>query len=288
MKKKMSRRLFLKSLLSFAAAGFTISIGGYSYARYMEPGLLDIQELVVADPKIPESFDGMKLIQFSDTHLSEYYTLGQLEHIQEIINDYSPDAVFFTGDLMDDPGSYKHPEKIIPLMKKIKAPLGKFAVYGNHDHGGYGSDAYSEIMSRAGFNVLKNETVKIRLANQSFITIGGLDDLILGRPDYERTAGAFHPDSYNILLAHEPDAWIRAKNFPVDLQLSGHSHGGQIQLPFYGPVITPPLADIYTEGLYKYGTRKLYVNRGLGTTRLPFRFLSMPELTVFTLKSSHV
>ncbi|KZZ85264.1 metallophosphoesterase [Bacillus sp. SJS] len=284
MNKKMSRRLFLKSFLSFTAAGFFCSIGGYSYARYLEPKLLDIQELELISPKIPTGFNGMKIVQFSDTHLSEYYSISQLAEIKDTINGFTPDLVVFTGDLMDDPLHYSRTEEIIPHLEDIKAPLGKYAVYGNHDHGGYGSDIYAEILKRSGFKVLKNESEKVSLLDGSYINIAGLDDLILGRPDYQKTVRSFTPNTYNILLAHEPDAWIQAKKLHIDLQLSGHSHGGQIQLPLYGPLITPPYADKYTEGLYEFGSKKLYVNRGLGTTRLPFRFLSVPELTVFTLK----
>ncbi|MBS2968650.1 metallophosphoesterase [Metabacillus sp. KIGAM252] len=286
MNKKMSRRLFLKSFLSFTVAGFVFSIGGYSYARYLEPKLLDIQELEVISSKIPNGFSGMKIVQFSDTHLSDYYSISQLGKIKDAINGYKPDIVLFTGDLMDDPLHYRQTKDIIPHLKDIVAPLGKYAVYGNHDHGGYGSDVYAEILKHSGFKLLKNESEKVRLLDGTYINIAGLDDLMLGKPDYQKTAGSFSPKTFNILLAHEPDSWIQAKKLHVDLQLSGHSHGGQIQLPFYGPLITPPYADVYTEGLYEFGSKKLYVNRGLGTTRLPFRFLSVPELTVFTLKSA--
>src|SRR5699024_2934241 len=95
-------------------------------------------------------------------------------------------------------------------------------------------------------------------------------------------------DSYKILLSHAPDLADEAALFNIHLQLSGHSHGGQIKIPFVGAIVKPPYAEKYYEGFYKIGDNPpltLYVNRGIGTTRLPFRFLSRPELTVFTLVS---
>ncbi|MTH53106.1 metallophosphoesterase [Bacillus mangrovi] len=283
MNKKIPRRSFLKGFLSFAAAGFTLSAGGYGYARFLEPRLLDIQPLNIVSKKIQPAFDGLKIVQFSDTHLSKHYSLNQLKKIITAINGHSPDLVFFTGDLIDDPLHYKEGRQVILHLSGIKAALGKYAVYGNHDHGGYGTGLYQEIMAQSGFRLLKNESARVSLVDGSFIHVAGLDDLILGRPDYKKTAAMGSRSEFTILLAHEPDAWLEAKKYDFDLQLSGHSHGGQIQLPFYGPLITPPYADVYTEGMYTSGEKNLYVNRGLGTTRLPFRFLSVPEITVITL-----
>ncbi|MGD6817586.1 metallophosphoesterase [Metabacillus sp. 113a] len=286
MTKKVHRRMFLKSMLYFAFAGLALSAGGYSYSRYLEPKLLDVEKIEFTSPKLPQSFSGIKAVQFSDTHLSDHYTLEQLKNIKESINALSPDLVFFTGDLIDDPLHYKEKNGIISQLADIKAPLGKFSVFGNHDHGGYGSNIYAEVMMQSGFTMLKNESRDIRLADGAVITVSGLDDLMLGKPDYQNLEKGLSEETFNILLAHEPDAWLHTKKLAVDVQLSGHSHGGQVQLPFYGPLITPPFADIYTEGLYEYGEMKLYVNRGLGTTRVPFRFLSMPELTVFTFNKA--
>ncbi|XQY93262.1 metallophosphoesterase [Metabacillus sp. HB246100] len=285
MTKKYSRRSFIKGLFSFSIGGLLVSIGGYSYARYFEPSLLDITNFNIENEKLPLSFDGFKVVQFSDTHLSNYFTLDRLETIVEKMNSISPDIVFFTGDLMDEPNQYEYVNKIVPVLEKIKAPYGKYAIYGNHDHGGYGTDIYKNVIEMSGFTLLNNQVVTIQKQDGTKISVSGLDDLMLGKPSYEGTLGNLNPEIFNILLAHEPDAALETHQYSVDLQLSGHSHGGQIQLPFYGPLITPPYATEYFEGMYEVGNMKLYVNRGLGTTRLPFRFLSTPEISCFTLKS---
>jgi uncharacterized protein len=280
-----SRRSFLKGLLSFSFASLLTAAGGYTYARYIEPTLLDIVKKSITDPKIPKAFDGFKIVQFSDTHLSDFFTLKRLNTIVTNINQLSPDLLFFTGDLMDEPNQYTEINKIVPVLEQLNAPFGKYAVYGNHDHGGYGTDIYKNVITMSGFTLLQNKVAHVSMIDGSKIGIAGIDDLMLGKPTYEGTLGNLNKDLFNILLAHEPDAALEAKRFNVDLQLSGHSHGGQIQVPFYGPLITPPYSTVYSEGMYDVEKMKLYVNRGLGTTRLPFRFLSVPEITVFTLYS---
>ncbi len=285
MKKLYSRRSFLKGLFSISIGGILAGAGGYTYARYFEPGFLDINQLKITHSTIPKSFDGFKIVQFSDTHLSEYFTIGRLRTIVDKINDLSPDLLFFTGDLMDEPNQYTQMNEIVPVLEKLEAPFGKFAVYGNHDHGGYGTDIYRNIITMSGFTLLQNQVQNISMLDGHKISVSGIDDLMLGKPSYEGTLGNLNKHTFNILLAHEPDAALESKKYHVHLQLSGHSHGGQVQVPFYGPLITPPFATEYFEGMYDIDNMKLYVNRGLGTTRLPFRFLSVPEITQLTLYS---
>lgn len=286
MTKSYSRRSFLKGLLSFSLASIFTVAGGYTYARYVEPTFLDKKKITITHPNIPKPFNGFKIVQFSDTHLSDFFTLKRLDKIVNEINLLSPDLLLFTGDLMDAPNQYDQINKIVPVLEKLEAPYGKYAVYGNHDHGGYGTDIYRNVITMSGFTLLQNEVRDISMKDGNKICIAGLDDLMLGKPSYEGTLANLNKEMFNILLAHEPDAALQAKKFHVHLQLSGHSHGGQIQLPFFGPLITPPYATEYFEGIYDIDNMKLYVNRGLGTTRLPFRFLSVPEITEFTLYST--
>ncbi|MBT2687825.1 metallophosphoesterase [Bacillus sp. ISL-47] len=285
MPKKVSRRSFLKRALGFAAAAFGLSAGGYYYARDIETRLLDITNHKILNNAIPQAFNNVKIVQFSDTHLGFHYDLNQLEELIEKINNIKPDIIFFTGDLMDEPNKYSEANQIAPLLQNLEAPLGKFAIYGNHDHGGYGSDIYKTIMDEAGFILLLNENYKIDVSGSSIHVIG-IDDAMLGRPDIKLAVENIEEDSYKILLSHAPDLADGASSFGIHLQLSGHSHGGQIKIPFFGALVKPPYAERYHEGFYKIGSQDpltLYVNRGLGTTRLPFRFLSRPEMTVFTL-----
>lgn len=285
MSKKVSRRTFLKNFLGTLLTAIGASAGGYLYAEKVEPSLLKVNRHQVAHDDIPQSFNNFKIVQFSDTHLGFQYTLEQLRELVDKINQIDPDILFFTGDLLDAPNQYKDSDKVISILQNLKAPFGKFAVYGNHDHGGYGTDLYRSVMEKSGFHLLLNQSTSIQIKNET-IFLMGIDDAMLGRPDLNAALTDVPNDSYKILLSHAPDLADYAVNYNIQLQLSGHSHGGQIQIPFLGALVKPPYAEKYFEGFYSIGDKMpltLYVNRGLGTTRLPFRFLSVPELTVFTL-----
>jgi len=285
---KQTRRTFLKrsfgSILTLLGLGST----GFLYANQIEPSLLDIQELQMNHPLIPDSFDGIRLVQFSDTHLGFHYNLNQFKKLVNKINSFHPDIILFTGDLMDEPNHYTEINKLIPILKSLHAPLGKYCIFGNHDHGGYGSDIYRNIMETTDFTVLLNESVPIKNRDGSTIYLLGIDDAMLGNPNLPMTLKNVPKNTFKILLSHAPDLADTASQYPIQWQLSGHSHGGQIKIPLFGALVTPPFGQIYPEGLYSVGDKSLlslYVNRGIGTTRLPFRFLSKPELTIFTLKA---
>lgn len=278
------RRIFMISLI-LSIPPLTI----YIYAFYFETKALSVTWNDIDNPNIPEGFHGVKILQFSDTHFGSNFPHKQQQILVDKINRLNPDIVVFTGDLIDKFGEYAAERKYSQtILAQIHAPLGKYAVFGNHDRGGGGSPLYKEYMEKAGFTVLNNEMKKIKAPNGDYITISGLDDFLLGKPKIQSTLQNLRIEDFNLLLVHEPDAVEQISEYPVDLQISGHSHGGQVQLPFIGPIITTSLANKYVEGLYslegKSKPLQLYVNRGIGTTRMPIRFLSKPELSVFSLK----
>lgn len=283
----MNRRSFLKRFIGSTVALFGISSGGYYYAREIEPTTLQITKEYITSPNIPISFNQLKIIQFSDTHLGFHYTLAQLEKLITTINELEPDVIVFTGDLIDEPQTYTETQSLIKILQKLQATHGKFWIYGNHDHGGYGTDIIKNIMDQAAFQLLQNSHTTITLENEQLV-LAGIDDTILGTPDLEKSLKNSNPELFTILLAHAPDFADITVNHPVDVQLSGHSHGGQVRLPFIGHLYTPIHAEKYTQGKYTLDDGKLllYVNQGIGTTRLPFRFFCKPELHLFTLQKS--
>jgi uncharacterized protein len=288
MLKNQTRRTFLKRITGSILTILGLGAGGYVYANRIEPSLLGITRQEIRHPLIPAGFHNKKIIQFSDTHLGFQYNLNQFKKLVDIINAEQPDMILFTGDLMDEPNMYKEINNLTGIIKNLHAPLGKYCIYGNHDHGGYGTEIYRNIMEAAGFTVLLNNASFTKLADGSRIFIAGIDDVMLGKPDLSAALKNVPENQFCILLAHEPDFAQTALQYPIHWQLSGHSHGGQVKLPFMGALILPPFAEIYQEGLYTIGGDNeliLYVNRGIGTTGLPFRFFSKPELTVFTLSS---
>ncbi|GAA0613631.1 metallophosphoesterase [Virgibacillus siamensis] len=282
----MNRRTFLKKSIGSLLALVGLSGGTYFYAREIETGMLQLKRDVIFSKKIPESFNQFKIVQFSDTHIGFHYSLEQLNEVVNTINNEEPDLVVFTGDLVDQANTYNWNDKLIKTLKKIQASNGKYWIYGNHDHGGYGTDIVKNTMDKAGFQLLKNSHTTIRNADGELI-LAGIDDVMLGDPNLRKTLTAANPELFTILLAHEPDYADQVVRYPVDMQLSGHSHGGQVRLPFIGDLYTPLYAEKYVEGKHSLNNGKLtlYVSKGIGTTRVPYRFLCKPEINIFTLKT---
>jgi|SRR5690625_3739386 len=283
----MKRRTFIKRTLGSLITASLFSAGTYYYAREIEPNRITISNFTISSNKVPQSFNHFKIVQFSDTHIGFHFHLNKIEKLINTINEQNPDLIVFTGDLIDQPNTFQKTNELGKLLKQLKAPYGKYWVYGNHDHGGYGTDLVKNIMKKAEFTLLKNEYTFIEKNNQK-ILLSGIDDVILGHPNL----GQSLPDNYDgshftILLAHEPDYADVSAQFPIDIQLSGHSHGGQVRLPFLGHLYTPIFAEKYVLGKYMLRDESflLYVNRGIGTTRLPFRMFCSPEISTYTLHS---
>ena len=260
-----------------------VLIGLLSYARFIEPNTLTEKSIKISSDYVSETADNLKIAVFSDTHFSNDYDLKDFQKILDSINKNKPDLIFFTGDLIDNLSTYNgNPEDISIAFNSIEAPLGKYSIFGNHDYGGGAENEYEKILNAGGFKVLKNQYFGL---DSYKISIIGIDDLMLGNGDLAKATWARN-DYFNILLCHEPDIIDSVLDYNIDLMISGHTHGGQIHIPGYTEGFLPPYGKNYVKGLYEFSnTRlsKLYVNPGLGTTKIPLRFLSPPEITYITI-----
>ncbi|MFS1514261.1 metallophosphoesterase [Chengkuizengella sp. SCS-71B] len=287
MKEKISRRSFLGKMWrsGLAFIGLSVSIPTYSY--FGERKWLQTTQIKLSSKRIPLQFSGLKIVHFSDLHLGFHMDDQYFDDLIKQVNAHQPDIICFTGDLVDEDAS--NLSTYILKLQQFEAPYGKFAVLGNHDKIRIDSTAWvTEVLKRSNFNLLVNENVQIKRDN-AVINMTGVDDIIYGNPNLDKALLEANKDTYTILLAHEPDFADVAHNYQVDLQLSGHSHGGQIRLPLIGHIITPPMAKKYVNGLYEVGdSLKVYTNKGVGTTIYPFRFFCRPEITVITLETSLV
>lgn len=276
----------MKKLFAFLFAVFFIAGALYIYARFVEPNLLVVKYENIKSTRINDEAEDLRIVQFSDTHISEYFDMQDLKRVAEKINAENPDIVVFTGDLIDEYNSYEYKDninEIWEILGSIDAPLGKYAVYGNHDYGGGAERIYGEIMEKSGFVILKNEKMSFEDYN---INIVGMDDAIFGVFEKDKLIGFMEAESYNIVLGHEPDVVDYMLEYSIDLFLAGHSHGGQVNLPFVD--VLPPLGEKYMAGMYTFNNYRqtlLYVNIGLGTTKIPLRFMAPPELTVLVLSN---
>lgn len=283
--KTLTRRNFIKkSFYSTIGSAFLFA----AYSSLIERHWVEIREIEIHSNRIPSSFHGVRIVQFSDLHFGFYMDTSDLKKIAQQINATKPDLICFTGDLIDKEFTKKDANQVANILKQLKSPLGKYAILGNHDYWG-DSRLVQECLQEAGFQILMNDCVRISKGTE-YIYLSGLDDVMEGLPDIEKVMKKWSQDQqkYHIILVHEPDFAEVISEYPIDLQLSGHSHGGQINFPVIGPLITPPISQKYPLGLYEKINNKnltLYTNRGLGTTILPLRFFCRPEITVFTLRN---
>lgn len=254
------------------------------YAFKIEPFNLVANEIAINT----KTQDTIKIIQFSDTHIKENFSYKNLNKVVDNINKHNPDIVVFTGDLYDNYAKYNDDSNIIKELQHINAKYAKIAVWGNRDHGGGGARAYETIMEQAGFIVLKNENYCITTDTNKQILITGLDERMLGNPILPKTS-KLTSANYALLLLHEPDIIDSLDSSLYDLALSGHSHGGQIDIPFI-PVINQKAVNAtafstkYISGLYELNnTTKMYVNTGIGTTHVSARFGVTPEISIFNI-----
>ncbi|MBP3887446.1 MAG: metallophosphoesterase [Cellulosilyticum sp.] len=276
----------LKGIVNLCLTLILIVVCIYVDARYIEPKLLWVKEEQVATGKLAAGTQ-VKVVLFNDVHLGEYYSLEDFKKIINKINEQEPDVILFAGDLIDDNKTYKEEEGGIALLSELKAKYGKYAVYGNHDHGGNGTKRYARMMKQSGFILLKDKNEKITLDNGEQLCIIGIDDIVLSKPKFEEAFVGTDESHFNLFISHAPDVVEYVKKMPIDLQVSGHSHGGQVRLPLIGAPLTVPFGTQYIKGFYKPEEKEdmvLYVNSGIGTSKLPYRFLNPPEITVFEIK----
>lgn len=277
--------LFIEGVVKFMIFCILAGICVLVYARYIEPELLVTNEINIAAKALNLGVP-LKIVQCSDIHLGPDYNMAHLERLVKKINEAKPDILVFTGDLVDNNKTFKDKEETIRMLTKVQARYGKYAVAGNHDYGSNGIKHYKEIMKAANFQLLMNECKSITLENGKVINIIGIDDAIFGKVDLEAAMSKASGATYNIVLCHEPDLADEIARYPIDLQLSGHSHGGQVRLPLKGAILTPPKGSKYVKGLYAISENprmKLYVNTGIGTSQMCFRLGNIPELTVINL-----
>lgn len=259
-----------------------ISIVLLYYAMKIEPYSLQIDK-VALQTGYSEDF---KIVQISDIQISENFTTENLKKIVKSVQQQKPDIILFTGDLYENHAEYHNDEMLTEVLSSLEAKHGKYAVWGNRDYGGGAVRKYKMIMEQSGFQLLQNEAVSIMLNKKDKLFLGGVDDALLGNPNINLILENFQSEEnqYSILMTHEPDIADCYNDLGFDLIVSGHSHGGQVKIPFVSQMTTA-MAEKYVKGLYHISSQtNLYVNSGIGTSRYPIRFGVPPEITIFYLE----
>lgn len=279
----LSRREFLRASAG-ALVGGTLGRGLY------EPHETTISQVGVTLKRLPAAFDGIRIAQLSDIHFNSFMTIGHLDRVIELTNAQKPDLVMLTGDFVTASRRRERnarAEQAWPcadVLRRIESPLGCFAVLGNHDCD-TNADVVAEALSTgARIQVLRNRSVALE-RDGARLWLAGVDDVTAHHAKPDTTLRGVPKQECTVVIVHEPDFADEMRKFPVDFQVSGHSHGGQIRLPGVGALYLPPGARKYPLGHYQFGEFQLYTNRGIGVIGLPMRFLCPPEITVFTLKA---
>jgi predicted MPP superfamily phosphohydrolase len=265
------------------------------YAGEIERHWTEVTHTDAIIPDLPSGFEGVRIAQLSDIHLEEFTEPYYLRDTVHTINQLAPDFVFLTGDFISDgPLPRRFARRAVPRCAAILSELtcaNVYACLGNHD---FLVDAklVTDALISTRIHVLRNSHLPIE-RNGSRIWLAGLDDPLSAKPNPEAAIPAsirqIHGEPI-LLLCHGPDYADILLRHPagnsVSVMFSGHTHGGQVRLPFVGPVNLPRMGKKYVEGWFHFGSLSLYVNRGIGTVELPFRFNCPPEVTLFTLKKA--
>lgn len=283
-KRKKVTLVVFKLILAIVVVFLTF----YLYTTFVSTRIMSVREYRIINNKLPKSFDGIKVIQFSDLHYGTTIFEKDLEKIVNEINRREPDLVVFTGDLIDINYSLKieEQEKIIKQLKRINSTLGKYAIYGEED-----SILFSTIMKQGDFDILDNSYDLIYKDDRKPILLIGLGSLLNNNSNINSGFSYFSSPTHNanifsITLAHEPDIINNIlNNHSTDLLLSGHSHNGNVRIPFLGGIYKVDGAQKFDQEYYKISNTELFVSSGLGTNGPGFRLFCRPSINFFRISS---
>ncbi len=293
-KYNLSRRDFLKVITMVSLEATAVGLVGYAYGTKWEMNWIEVTNLTLKLPRLDPAFKGLRLVQISDFHLGQWMNKERLDPVLGMAVELVPDYFILTGDYLEyhpygmpnETTTYE--ENIATIsssFSKLSALCPTIAILGNHDHM-INAEWVENSLSQAGVEVLRN-SVKTIQRGASQLHIAAVDDVRQKMDRLDQVLEMLPEKGAAILLVHEPDfADVSGATGRFDLQISGHSHGGQIVLPIIGPPMLPVMGRKYPSGLYHVNNMLLYTNRGIGVTTLNVRFNCRPEITLFTLEQA--
>jgi predicted MPP superfamily phosphohydrolase len=269
----LRRRL---SLLSWLVAGVIVIGSAVLTDMYViEPNLPAVEKVTIQDGIMAARLSGLTVVQISDIHLR--HKPGFLEkRLVSQVNALQPDLLLITGDFLDDLGSL---HDTIALLKSFTVKVGIYGVLGNTDHHFFRTRGLIAELQASGITILLNENRRVTLPNGNYIWLAGVDDPVGGRDKLPLALEGIPSGEPILLLAHSPDIYTRAVLAKINMLCVGHTHGGQVGIPYLIERSDYANRSPFMAGLFHDGSTTMYVNRGIGTKTLPIRFLCRPEIT---------
>ncbi|PYS96203.1 MAG: hypothetical protein DMF50_05550 [Acidobacteria bacterium] len=276
LRSRFPRRLQVLAALAALAGCAALGIDAF----LVEPGWIEVVRSIEFVPSLRASAPDLLLVHLSDTHIRD---LGPRERRAiRIVNAAQPDLIVITGDIVHGESD---PLAVEAFLGSLRARYGKFLVWGNHDHYRKTVEGWAPgAVSRAGFVLLNNANRRVDTP-AGRIDIAGIDDPVTGHDNLKTAMVGVSRRDFCILLSHSPEIVRSIGNWDIDMVLAGHTHGGQVRLPWLGAIVVPFGTRPYVEGWYDApGDVRVHVNQGLGWSYLPVRFLCRPRLDLITLR----
>ncbi len=278
-----SRRELLRTAASLTLGAGVAGAAGAEYAFAFEPRWVEVVPVHVRMPRLAPAFSGYRIAQISDLHLGDGLSRDQLAAVVGLVNQQQADLIALTGDFITR-SAPRFAHDLITTLRGLAADDGVVAVLGNHDYWS-SADTIRAVIAESGMRDLDNAVHTLERGG-ALLHIAGVDDVLERQARLDDVLATLPRAGAAVLLAHEPDfADVSAASGRFDLQLSGHSHGGQVVVPFFGPLRLPRYAYNYPLGRYQVGQMVQYTNRGIGTLRPHVRVNCRPEITVVTLEA---
>lgn len=276
----MDRRQFIKKTLWGVAA--TALVGTYPFC--VERYLINVNRYTIPVPNLPPAFDGLRVVHLTDLHYGPLMPLDVLAKVIRKTNELEKDMVVCTGDYVRGGTADRKVEGIWSVMRDLRAPEGVYAVLGNHDHWA-GTEQSIRSMELSGHINLRHRAVPLS-RNGETMWLGGAGDLWEDHLSLDQVLENAPDNACRIVLAHNPDTADTDFTTRVDLMLSGHTHGGQVKLPFIGTPFLPVKNKAYSSGLIRSQRTDIFISRGVGWAALPVRFNCLPEIALLTIVRS--
>jgi len=284
----LTPRDYLKMAVISVLNPVVMAIGAAGYRFLIEPQRFQVETVRLRLPRLAREFSGLRVAQLSDIHMGGWMNLERLQRVADLVMAEKPDVLVITGDFLKGRSFTESAKQAVKDLTKGLRPLAAaiptFAVLGNHDYR-TSPHAVREMLRLCKITDLTNDVFKLKRKDGT-LCLCGVDDIRHGNVRLNNVVARLDENNPAILLVHEPDfADISAATGKFDLQISGHSHGGQIVIPFLGPPKLPESGQRYYSGLYRVGNMIQYTNRGVGVDRFAVRINCPPEITVFVLEN---